>query len=51
MLATQSKADRRRKSALKVIQKIRDHHPIMVTQAELISKELRKVAILQEEEW
>ncbi len=51
MLASQSKTERRRRSALKVIQKIRDHHTVFVSQADLISKELRKVAILLEEEW
>lgn len=51
MLASQSKTERRKKSALKVINKIREQHTVFVSQADLISKELRKVAILLEEEW
>ena len=51
MLASQSKTDRRRISALKVINKLRENHPVFVREAEIISVELHKVAIWQEEEW
>ena len=51
MLASQSKTDRRRSSALKVINKLREKYPVFVREAETISVELHKVAIWQEEEW
>ena len=51
MLAAQSKTDRRRKSATKLIQTLKQHHAKFVDQEDTISKELHKVAILQEEEW
>jgi serine/threonine-protein kinase mTOR len=51
MLAAQSKTDRRRRSATKLIQTLKQHHAKFVEQADTISKELHKVAILQEEEW
>jgi FKBP12-rapamycin complex-associated protein len=51
MLAAQSKTERRKKSAIKLISKLTEKHSVFVEQAETISKELRKVAILLEEEW
>jgi FKBP12-rapamycin complex-associated protein len=50
-IAAQSKTDRRRDSALYLIEKLRCHYSTFVDQAETISKELRKVAITLEEEW
>ena len=43
--------ERRRKSAIKLINKLKESHSIFVNQADTISKELHHVAILTEEAW
>jgi hypothetical protein len=51
MLASQSNKERRQKAAALLISKLRSANSAFVMQAETISTEIQRVAILQQEEW
>lgn len=51
MLASQSKKERRERAASQLIAKLRTVNSAFVMQAETISNEIQRVAILQQEEW
>lgn len=51
MLASQSKKIRRKDAAIKLINNLRVANSAFVSQAETISTEIQRVAILQQEEW
>jgi hypothetical protein len=51
MLALQSNKERRQKAATQLISKLRSMNPAFIAQAETISTEIQRVAILQQEEW
>ncbi|XP_038982974.1 serine/threonine-protein kinase TOR isoform X1 [Phoenix dactylifera] len=51
LVACKSISQLRREAALKVVEKIRQHSGVLVDQAQLVSKELIRVAILWHEMW
>lgn len=51
LLNSQSNSKRRKQSARKLIYKLREQNGVFVSQAETISTEIQRVAILQQEEW
>ncbi|AOW06792.1 armadillo-type protein [Yarrowia lipolytica] len=50
-VAVKSDSLSRQQAAMNVIDKMRTHNPILVEQAELVSKELIRVAVLWHEQW
>ena len=51
MVAIKSESLSRQKAALSIIEKMRIHSPVLVDQAELVSHELIRVAVLWHEQW
>lgn len=51
LLNSQSNSKRRKNAASKLITRLRDQKSVFVDQAETISTEIQRVAILQQEEW
>ncbi|CCD22553.1 phosphatidylinositol kinase-related protein kinase TOR1 NDAI_0A03960 [Naumovozyma dairenensis CBS 421] len=50
-VAIKSESVSRQKAALSIIEKMRMHSPVLVGQAELVSDELIRVAVLWQEQW
>ena len=51
MVAIKSESLSRQKAALSIIEKMRIHSPVLVDQAELVSHELIRMAVLWHEQW